>query len=341
MIKTISLDQVRLIPQYSEIRSRSDIDTSVSLGRYGLVKLKVPIIATCMETICEERMAMRLAELGALGIIHRFMPIEKQQQQIRNVVDKFGPYSVAAAVGVQEKDKERVKSIIDAGCRFLSFDIAHGHSKMLKDMVSWVKHWYSDLQLAIMGGSITTAEAVRDLYDWGIDIMRVGIGVGSHCTTTLTTGVGIPLFSALQDCVEEKDGDITGGIQLKKNISILVDGGIASVGDICKAIGVGADAAMSGYLFAGTVETPGMFQRAGEFPNERLYKTYRGSASQESKRARGEAEKNIEGVSTTVEHKGKVKRIIRAVSDGLVSSMSYSGAGTIQEFHDKAKFVRI
>lgn len=330
MRQAISLDQVRLVPSYSEILSRDNVTTAVYLGKQEQIELKIPVMASPMETICEAPMANELAKLGALGIIHRFMDVDKQARQVQEVVQKFGTYAVGAAVGVKITDRERLQALIDAGCGFIVFDIAHGHSFMQKEAVQYARKNFSK-NMVYMGGSITTVKAVEDQAFWGIDIMRIGIGVGSHCTTTITTGVGEPMFSALQECT----------VYRIDRLSYVADGGLRTVGDIAKSIGAGAHAIMSGYLFAGTEETPEIYQRIGEFPHDKLVKAYRGSASQEAKRARGESERHIEGVMTLVEHKGTASRIIRNIHEGLTSAMSYCGSNTIAQFHKKAKFVRI
>lgn len=159
-----------------------------------------------------------------------------------------------------------------------------------------------------------------------------GIAVhNSLCETRIRTGVGIPQVTALQDCVEVAD---------KFDIPVIADGGIRYIGDIAKAIGLGADTVMLGSLLAGTKETPGELSKQGVWPNEQLYKKYRGSASLDSKLDRGESG-NVEGNSIISPYKGKIKRIINDIEDGVRSALSYVGANNIKEFHSKCDFVEI
>lgn len=153
----------------------------------------------------------------------------------------------------------------------------------------------------------------------------------SLCTTRIMTGVGVPSVSAIIDVYSVTQG----------KMPIIADGGIRTVGDIAKALALGADAVMLGSLLAGTKESPGRVIRSGEFPNELLYKQYRGSASQEAKLDRNELDEHIEGVSKIIPYKGKVKRVIHTIEDGLMSSMSYVGARNLNEFRAKADFIKI
>ena len=165
----------------------------------------------------------------------------------------------------------------------------------------------------------------------GADAVRVGVGSGSLCSTRIQTGVGIPMVSAIRDVVSVCDD---------YGISVIADGGIRTPGDVAKAIVAGADCVMLGNLLSGTKETPGSITKTGMWPNEVLQKKYRGSASLEAKSDRGETH-NVEGYSTTIPYKGKVKRIINDILDGLKSSMSYVGASNLEEFQSMAEFVRV
>jgi len=180
-------------------------------------------------------------------------------------------------------------------------------------------------------GNIATRESARDLCEWGADGLRIGIGGGSLCSTRIQTGVGVPMVSSIRDCVAIADD---------YNVPCMADGGVRSSGDVCKGLGAGADTVMLGSLLSGTKESPGSITKQGQWPNERLQKKYRGSASVESKLDRGER-KNVEGYSTTIPYKGKVKRIISDVIDGLKSSMSYVGANNLEEFHSKCELIKV
>ena len=326
---SLTFDDVFIIPQYSEILSRNNIDTWTNVG--DDIGLNVPLIATPMDTICEKEMAIALGKLGGMGTIHRFMSIDEQIAQVNETLNYVGEYHLAAAVGVGKGDRERIVRLCqETNIKILNVDIAHGHHLLMKDTIKAIKAGFND-EIHIMAGTVCTSEAVKDLIEWGANSIQVGVGNGSLCTTRIKAGVGVPQFTALRQCALAAHG--TG-------VSIISNGGCKSPGDIAKAIAAGASAVVVGSLFAGTKETPGEIRKTGTWPNETLYKAYRGSASADSKSARGE-KTNIEGTSQVVLYRGKVKRIVDDVMDGLRSSMSYTGALTIQEFQHKAIFNRV
>ena len=235
-----------------------------------------------------------------------------------------------AAIGVTGDYKERAQELVKNGCNVLLIDVAHGHHVLVKNVIEELRNEFGR-DIEIIGGSIATKEAAKELCEWGVDGLRVGIGNGSLCETRIRTGVGIPQFSALLDICSITDD---------YNVPVIADGGIRNVGDICKGLGCGADSVMLGSLLAGTKETPGDITKVGEWPNERLYKKYRGSASIDSKGDRGES-RNIEGNSKIIPYKGKVKRIISDIRDGISSSCSYVGARDILDFQSKCEFVQV
>ena len=265
-------------------------------------------------------------ELGGLGIIHRFLSIEEQASQVGRVTLGVS----AAAIGVTGDFIERAQELVKHGCKILCIDVAHGHHKLVKESIRRIKNEVNG-QVDLLVGNISTGESARDLCEWGADGLRIGIGGGSLCSTRIQTGVGVPMVSSILSCVAVADG---------YNVPCMADGGIRSSGDVCKGLGAGADTVMLGSLLSGTKESPGVITKQGVWPNEVLQKKYRGSASVESKTDRGES-KNVEGYSTTVPYKGKVKRIISDVIDGLKSSMSYVGANNLQEFQSKCKLIKV
>ena len=183
----------------------------------------------------------------------------------------------------------------------------------------------------VIGGSIATKKAAQDLCEWGVDGIRVGIGNGSLCETRIRTGVGLPQVSVLSDVCSVAD---------TYNVPCIADGGVRYVGDVAKGLGAGADSVMLGSIIAGTKETPGNTHKVGEWPNEKLYKKYRGSASLDSKSDRGEYD-NVEGNSKIIPYKGKVNRIISDIRDGLSSAFSYVGASDVLDFQSKCEFVQV
>ena len=237
---------------------------------------------------------------------------------------------LCAAIGITGDYFERAQELVKNGCNVLLIDVAHGHHKLVKEGIRRLKNGLKGTY-EIIGGSIATKEAAQDLCDWGVDGIRVGIGNGSLCETRIRTGVGIPQVTTLLDVCSVCDN---------YDVPVVADGGIRNIGDVCKGFGCGADTIMLGSLLSGTKETPGDISKVGLWPNEKLYKKYRGSASVESKLDRGEI-KNVEGNSKTVPYKGKIKRIIDDIMDGLKSSMSYVGASNLEEYRTLVKFVRV
>ena len=237
---------------------------------------------------------------------------------------------LCAAIGITGDYLERAQELVNNGCNVLLIDVAHGHHKLVKEGLRRLKNELKGTY-EIIGGSIATKRAAQDLCDWGVDGVRVGIGNGSLCETRIRTGVGIPQVTTLLDVCSICD---------TYDVPVVADGGIRNVGDVCKGFGCGADTIMLGSLLSGTKETPGDISKVGLWPNEKLYKKYRGSASVESKLDRGEI-KNVEGNSKTVPYKGKIKRIIDDIMDGLKSSMSYVGASNLEEYRSMVEFVRV
>jgi|7_EtaG_2_1085326.scaffolds.fasta_scaffold18943_6 IMP dehydrogenase len=323
MERKLTYDDISIIPSYSEVISRSLCDTSID---FTDTILSTPIIASPMDTICGYEMCVEMYKLGGIGILHRFMSINEQVEICQKLdIDKCR-YGVA--IGVNGDSYERVNRILSS-CNpsFICIDVAHGHHFKVGEMIKYLKHG-SDIH--IMAGSIVTVKAALDLMDWGADSLRVGIGNGSMCETRIRAGVGIPQASAIKDIFD-----------LDLGIQIIADGGCKTTGDVAKALALGADAVIIGSLFSGTKETPGNIIKMGMWPNEQLYKKYQGSASIESKLARGEESKNVEGNSKLTLYKGKVKRIYDDIRDGICSAMSYVGAFNMEEFSGKVEFVEI
>ena len=237
---------------------------------------------------------------------------------------------LCAAIGVTGDYFERAQELVKNGCNVLLIDIAHGHHVLLKKVIKELKNEFGE-NVEVIGGSIATKKAAQDLCEWGVDGIRVGIGNGSLCETRIRTGVGLPQISVLSDVCSVADN---------YSVPCIADGGVRYVGDVAKGLGAGADSVMLGSIIAGTKETPGDTHKVGEWPNEKLYKKYRGSASLDSKADRGESD-NVEGNSKIIPYKGKVKRIISDIRDGLSSAFSYVGASNVLDFQSKCEFVQV
>jgi IMP dehydrogenase len=334
----LTFDDVSIIPKYSDIKTRANVDLSVDLG-VG-IKLNVPIIASPMKSVCEVDMAVAMARLGGIGIIHRFCTIDEQVKMVKdakdilcrdNAIGNINCY-VGAAIGVNEYEyKERMAALVDAGVDLINLDVAHGHHVLSKIALKYIKNNLSR-PVHIMGGAVCTSEAVRDLAKWGVDSVRCGIGPGSGCTTRLMAGIGVPQVTAISNCSWAAD---------EFGIKVIADGGIRIPGDVCKAIALGSDVCMLGGLLAATMESPGIIIKEGMWPNEKKYKTYSGSASYAAKAERGESDSNVEGASMRLPYKGNVDHIVNSICDGLKSSLSYVGVDNIRAFQIKSTFVKV
>ena len=263
--------------------------------------------------------------------------IEKAQKYPNSCKDERGRLRVAAATGVGEDGYARAMALIEAECDVIMVDTAHGHSKGVLDAITRIKKASNYVQVA--GGNIATAEGARALIDAGADAVKVGIGPGSICTTRIVAGVGVPQLTAIMDAVS---------VARYVGVPVIGDGGIKYSGDLAKALAAGADVAMVGSLLAGTEESPGdVFLYQG-----RSYKGYRGMGSVGAM-ARGSADRYFqaevrdalklvpEGVEGQVAYKGPVAGVVHQIIGGLRAAMGYTGCRTIEEFHKKAKFVRI
>ena len=343
MKRGLTYDDILLVPKYSEVKSRSIINTNTLVSRrYGLLK---PLVASCMDTVCEYKMAIKMVELGGVGCIHRFMTVDEQCEQVSKVVEyinnnhmyehwgvmyddwhsEINQIPVMAAIGVNDVDIERAVRLVLSGVNIILIDVAHGHHINVKNMIRKLRETLPT-SVDIIAGNISTKESAEDLCEWGADGLRVGIGGGSLCTTRIQTGHGVPNVTSIIDCVEGS------------SVPVMGDGGIRNSGDIAKALSVGADCVMLGSLLAGTKESPGKIVEKG---NGSLYKRYRGSASLETKSAHKQSTKHVEGESTMIPFKGSVEYIIDKLNDGLKSALSYSGSKDIKEFHWKSEVMEI
>jgi len=335
MKRALTYDDVNIVPKYSELESRGDVKLNTRFTKN--TEITIPIVASPMDTVTELDMAREMMELGGVGIVHRFMSIEKQAKMINElcympgtehiIVNKASPR--CAAVGVTGDYLERSQELFNNGCNVLLIDVAHGHHKLVGEAIEEIKTRLE--QIEVIAGSVATGEATKYLCEKGADAIRVGIGNGSLCETRIRTGVGIPQVFAIIDCVSIADD---------YNVPIIADGGVRNIGDVCKGLACGADTIMLGSLLSGTKETPGTIEKIGKWPNEQLHKKYRGSASLDSKKSRGH-NKNVEGNHKVIPYKGKVKRIINDIQDGIRSSFSYVGANTIDEFHSKVELMEV
>lgn len=328
--ESLCYDDVLLLPQYSTIKSRfTDVDLSVTLDKKRGITLKLPIISSPMDTITEDVMAITLADIGGLGIIHRYNTIEKQVSLLNNVLVDNKDRLVACAIGISGDYLERAEKLVKEGCRILCLDVAHGHCEQMKIALETLRVLYPDVHL--MAGNIATYSGGCDLQRWGADSIRCGVGSGSICSTRIQTGHGQQVLQTIMDCATHYP------CCLNVEVPLIADGGIKNSGDMAKALAAGASFAMIGSLFAGTTETPGEIILD---KSDKKRKLYRGMASKEAQLEwRGRAA-SLEGVSTTVPYKGSVLEILSNIDTNLRSAFSYSGAHNINEFWEKSIFVK-
>lgn len=457
--EALTFDDVLLVPGYSQVLPK-DIDISVSLA--DTLKLDIPIISAAMDTVTEAKLAIAVAQVGGLGVIHKNMTPEQQAQEVQKVKkfesgvvsdpitiyadasiadlqkltgdnnisgvpvldannkkvlgivthrdrrfvtelsqpvssimtvrerlitvsevtdidlakrlmyqhriekvlvidaedrllgmitvrdienadqfpkankDSFGRLRVAAAVGTAEDTQHRAQLLIDAGADVIVVDTAHGHSKGVIDVVRTIRS--TNPSIVIIAGNIATAEAALALAEAGANMVKVGIGPGSICTTRIVAGVGVPQVSAIQNVAQALiDTDIT----------IIADGGIRFSGDFAKAIAAGAHAVMVGSLFAGADESPGDI----ELYQGRAYKNYRGMGSIAAMKD-GSSDRYFQdqlqsdklvpqGIEGRVPAKGSLAGIIHQLTGGLRASMGYTGSASIEELRNNTSFVRI
>ncbi len=330
--ESLTFDDVLLLPKYSNVLP-SDTDLTVNLTKK--IKLKVPFLSSAMDTVTESKMAIAMAVSGGIGIIHRNLKIKKQAKEINRVKEK--KLIVGAAVGTNKEDIERTKVLIDNGCDLIVIDTAHGHSEKVLRTLQNLKKVNNKIPICV--GNIATGEAARKLYNYGADIIKVGIGPGSICTTRMVAGIGVPQISAIMEVKQTLKN---------KKVKIISDGGIKFSGDLVKALAAGADAIMMGSIFAGTDESPGKkFKLKGK-----MFKQYRGMGSigaMSSGSANRYFQSNFkdkskfvpEGVEGRVEYKGNVSKIIYQLKGGLRSSMGYIGAKNLKQITKYAKFIKI
>ena len=347
--KGLTFDDVLLIPAESHVLPNEvKLDTKLAPN----LQLHIPLISAGMDTVTEGNMAIAMAENGGLGVIHKNLSIEAQVEEVKKAkrktvdpnlphpaVDDQGRLLAAAAVGVTSDTFERAESLLEAGADAIVIDTAHGHSAGVLHKIKEIREHFPNATL--IAGNVATGEGTAALFDAGVDVVKVGIGPGSICTTRIVAGVGVPQITAIYDAAS---------VAQKYGKKIIADGGIKYSGDVVKALAAGGNAVMLGSMFSGTTEAPGTI-----FTNEgKQFKSYRGMGSvgamsqQHGSSDRyfqggvNEANKLVpEGVEALVPYKGDVSNIIYQIDGGLRAGMGYVGASTIEELIENSQFVQI
>lgn len=326
---TYSYDDVLLVPQKSKVKSRSDVSLKTNLSKN--FSLDLPIISANMDSVTGIDMAISLGKLGGISILPRFSSIDEEVEMLQEI--KKENVKVGASVGIKGDYLERVEKLIENKVDCLVVDVAHGHMERVSEVTKEIKEKFPEILL--IAGNVATYEAAIDLFLAGADVVKVGVGPGSICTTRVETGHGVPQLTAVMEASKAAK---------EMGKTIIADGGIKNVGDIVKALAAGADAVMLGNMLAGVDETPGEIFEA----NGKKYKKYFGSTSREQKekhslKVKNDANylKHIEGVSGAVLYKGSLESIVEKIKAGVSSGLSYSGAFNILELQKNAKFVAI
>ncbi len=349
----LTFDDVLLAPGYSQVLP-AEVDLRARL--VGDIYLNVPVMSAAMDTVTEADMAIALARLGGIGVVHRNLTPEEQADEVHKVkqaaaaddsdfphsaTDTHGRLLCAAAIGVGEKALERLAQLVAAGVDVGVIDTAHGHTKLVLDTIGDAKRQHPELP--IVAGNVISGEGARDLIDAGAGAIKVGIGAGSICTTRIVAGSGVPQISAVAAVAE---------VCRPRDIPVIADGGIKYSGDVVKALAAGADVVMLGSLLAGLEESPGEII---SYEGQR-YKVYRGMGSLGAMQGHGadrygsatpapggqKRDKLVpEGVEGRVPYRGELRDVVYQMTGGLRSGMGYVGACDLRELREKARFVRI
>ncbi|MCF8262208.1 MAG: guanosine monophosphate reductase [Melioribacteraceae bacterium] len=309
---SLTYDDISLVPtEVSEIKSRTQNRTAAEfLGE----KINLPVLSSPMDSVTGIEMADKLGKLGCIGIVNRFDSSLKQltgSEKYENIR--------AVSIGLNADD-ELIEKLVE-GKYIICIDTANANNKTVLNKCEDIKRKHD---VRIILGNVAQGDSLKRLVDAGADAVRIGIGGGSVCSTSIQTGIGLGQVSSLLDCYFSKE-------KYNLDIELIADGGIKNPGDVSKAIALGADVVMLGRMLAGTKEAPGEVIKY----NDQLWKKYRGSASF------GVKMKNefIEGEETMIPYKGTVENVINAISDGLRSAMSYMNCLTLNQLREKDKFV--
>ncbi len=334
----LTYDDVLLLPDASEVVP-SEVDTRTSLTRK--ITLQIPLISAAMDTVTESTMAIAMAKLGGIGIIHRNLAIEEQVTHAKLV--KGAGLIVGAAVGVGDDGFKRAEELIEVGVDVIVVDTAHGHHRAVLDAIERIKNKYSDQE--IIGGNVATRAGAQALINAGADAVKVGVGPGSICTTRVIAGVGVPQITAIMEAAKACK---------KADVPLIADGGLQYSGDIAKAIVSGADSVMLGSLLAGCDESPGeLIESSGK-----KFKKYRGMGSLGAMQSRGDAKSYSkdrymqddvlsedklvpEGIEGKVAYRGPASEVVHQLVGGLRSGMGYAGAEDISALQKRGRLIQI
>lgn len=318
--RSFTFDDVLLIPSYNHYESRRLVDISIT-DRTGKLKLELPILTANMDTVTEHAMANFMGKKGGMGVLHRFMSIDENVAEFKKC-----QYKTAVSVGCSQVELDRAQALSDAGAEYFCIDVAHAHAKYVGKTLKTLREMLP--HACIIAGNVATYAGADFIAACGADIIKVGIGGGSVCSTRIKTGFGVPTLTSVKECA-------------RVDRSIIADGGLRTPGDIVKALAFGADFVMLGGMFAGTGPTPGEVITKADGSK---VKAYRGMASSEAQAdfMGGMPDwKTAEGVCTEVAYREIEEFIVADIIGGLRSGLTYGGAADIKELQRKLNYTLI
>lgn len=325
LTRGLTFDDVVLVPGYNGIKSRNLVTTSVKVG--GRI-FDIPVVSANMDTVTGVEMAKLMASQGGLALLHRFVTIEENVKMFKAVGDAK---HVGFSIGVGADGMARAEALVAAGAEIVCVDVAHGHSKEVNRTIRNLREKWGQ-NILVIAGNVATYAGADYLAAAGADVIKVGIGSGSVCTTRLKAGYGVPQLTAIFECS-------------KVDRSIIADGGIRYPADAVKALAAGADLVMLGGMLSGTDETPGeVIENMAADGSLKRVKRFRGMASKEAQEDfMGQMQdwKTAEGVAVEVPCKGSAKAVLLDIMGGIRSGMTYCGASEIRELKRKAQFMEI
>jgi len=317
----LCFNDILLIPQYSELDSRTTPSTATHLG---WLKLETPIISAPMDSITGKHMLTTMAKLGGLGILSRHINLPDKEElatQIKEVqwARNQGANNIGCAIGVKENVGHKAQSLLNAGCNVICLDVAHGDHLKMYEAIETLAHLKEKYRFIIMAGNVCTYDAAFRFADCGVDAIKVGIGPGAACTTRLITGFGRGQLSAIQDCCVAVKNEFP-------EVSIIADGGLRNSGNMIKSFWGGADACMIGYMLAGTSDTP-------KIEGKRIYR------GMSSRSVSGRSDIAPEGIEINVADKGETKKVIEEYVKGIKAGLAMGGAKNLNELRENVTHV--
>lgn len=317
----ITFDDVLLVPAYNHFESRRAVNIGVT-DRLNKLSLDLPVMSASMDTVTESKMANFMRSKGGIGVLHRFLTIDDHVKDFKLCK---GP--VFVSVGCSDAELERAEALKAAGAVYYCVDVAHAHAKYVGKMLKRLRALIGESS-CIMAGNIATYAGADYLASCGADIIKVGIGGGSVCSTRIKTGFGVPMLTCIQDCA-------------RTDRSIVADGGIRTSGDIVKALAFGADFVMIGSMLAGTEPTPGEVTTRADGSRVKMYRGMASREAQESFLGQMQDWKTAEGVATEVPYSDNQDEIIADIIGGLRSGLTYAGADTVRGMQRKLNYVLV